>query len=81
MNMKLHEEFALSNGLGLDRILKVPDGWIYTFILETGTGGYSMSSCFVSNPQGSDHDCGYRIHEVTGQPYKKNPKTLKLGPY
>ena len=49
MHMKLHEQFTLSNRI--DRILKVPGGWIYTMILETGTGGYSLSSCFVPNPQ------------------------------
>lgn len=28
-------------------VLRVPGGWIYTRFAETGTGGYSMSSCFV----------------------------------
>lgn len=32
---------------GLYEILRVPGGWIYSRFEETGTGGYSISSCFV----------------------------------
>lgn len=43
--MELHEE--AETGVSGVRIMRVPGGWIYSQLVETGTGGYSLSSCFV----------------------------------
>lgn len=42
--MELHESLHHEDGFS---VLRVPGGWIYTSYSETGTGGYSQSSCFV----------------------------------
>ena len=43
--MELHDALQFDDY----EMLRVPGGWIYTRFTETGTGGYSCTSCFVRN--------------------------------
>jgi len=45
--LKLHEVIHINEGC---TVMRVIGGWVYESFIENGTGGYSISSCFVPEP-------------------------------